>query len=166
MRMRRIDRKRLRLALLLAIGIVATGASRPAGASRQTDVQVPSNSLKFGAFVARFDSGGTFTLEGAGWPRLTGNWKSKRDEIEISTTGGPKGCDGPGRYRIRVDGNHVGLDLISDECVPRRMILDRSTWVPAGEVKTTAPRRIVRTAGAPAPSRPDPNTSKGSWPSF
>src|ERR1700687_4663754 len=157
MRMRRIDRLRLGLALLLTIGIAATGASRPAGASRQTDVQVPSNSLKFGAFVARFDPGGTFTLEGAGWPRLTGNWKSKGDEIEISTTGGPKGCDGPGLYRIRVDGNHVGLGLKTDKCTVRRMILDRSTWVPTGEVKATAPRRIVRTAGASAPSSPDPN---------
>jgi outer membrane protein assembly factor BamB len=164
--MRRIDCKRFGLALLLAIGTVATSASIPAGASRATDVQVPSSPLTFGAFVARFDSGGTFTLEGAGWPRLTGNWKSKGDAIELSTTAGPKGCDGPGRYRIRVDGNHVSFDLISDECEVRRMILDRSTWVPAGEVKTTAPRRIVRTAGAPAPSRPDPNTSKGSWPSF
>ena len=152
MRMRRIGCKRFGLALLLALGAVATGPSRPAEASQQTDVQVPSYSLKFGAFVARFDSGGAFTLEGAGWPRLTGNWKSKGDEIEISTTGGPDGCGGPGRYRIRVDGNHVGLDLKSDECTVRRMILDRSIWVPTGEVKPIVPRRIVRTAGAPAPS--------------
>jgi outer membrane protein assembly factor BamB len=46
------------------------------------------------------------------------------------------------------------------------MILDGSTWSPDGEVKTTTPRRIVRSAGARAPSRPDPNTSKGNWPSF
>ena len=166
MRMRRIDCKRLGLALLLAIGTVATSASRPAGASQQTDVQVPSYALTFGVFAARFDSSRTFTLEGDRWPSMKGNWKSKGDEIELSMSGGPDGCDGPGRYRIRVDGNHVSFDLVSDDCTPRRMILDRSTWVPAGEVKTTAPRRIVRTAGAPAPSRPDPNTSKGSWPSF
>ncbi|MEK6322345.1 MAG: PQQ-binding-like beta-propeller repeat protein [Acidobacteriota bacterium] len=164
--MRKIDCKRLGLAMLFAIGIVATSASRPAGASQQTDVKVPSSPLTFGVFVARFDSGGTFTLEGVGWPRLTGNWKSKGDEIELSTTGGPKGCDGPGRYRIRVDGNRVNFDLISDECTVRRMIIDHSTWTPTGEVKTMAPRRIVRTAGERAPSRPDPNTSNGSWPSF
>ena len=164
--MRKIDSKRLGLAMLFAIGIVAISASRPAGASRQTDVQVPSYSMKFGAFVVRFDSAGTFTLEGVGWPQLTGNWKSRADEIELSTTGGPKGCDGPGRYRIRVDGNHLSFDILSDECTVRRMIIDRSTWAPTGEVKTMAPRRIVRTAGARAPSRPDPNTSNGSWPSF
>jgi hypothetical protein len=50
--MREIDCKRLGLAMLFAIGIVATSASRPARASRQTDVQVPSYSMKFGAFVA------------------------------------------------------------------------------------------------------------------
>ncbi|MEK6410743.1 MAG: PQQ-binding-like beta-propeller repeat protein [Acidobacteriota bacterium] len=167
--MRKTDSRRLGVAMLFAIGIVAISASRPAGASPQTDVQVPSYSMKFGAFVVKFDSGGTFTLEGQGWPRLTGNWKSKGDEIELSTTGGPKGCDGPGRYRIRLDGKHVSFDVTSDECTVRRMIIDRSTWAPQTEVKTTVARRIVRTAGARAPSRPDPNTPNtptGSWPSF
>jgi outer membrane protein assembly factor BamB len=153
--------------LVLAIGIVAIGASRPAGANQQTDVQVPSHRLTFGIFVARFDSGGTFKLEGDRWPTLAGNWKSKGDEIELSTSGGPKGCNGPGRYRVRMDGNRVSFDLVSDECTPRRMILDRSTWTPAGEVKPKVPRSIIRTAGRP-PARPDPNSnnSKGSWPSF
>lgn len=170
--MRKIDCKRLGLTMLFAIGIVVTSASKPAGASQQTDVQVPSYSMKFGAFVARFDSGGTFTLEGVGWPQLTGNWKSKGDEIELSMSGGPPGCGGPGRYRVRVDGNHLSFELISDECVPRRMIIDHSTWAPTGEVKAIAPRRIVRTAGARAPARSDPNTPNtpnttgGNWPSF
>lgn len=166
MQMTRIDCKRLGLALLLAFVTVATDASRSAGASQQTNAQIPTDSLTFGAFVARFDSGGTFTLEGTGWPRMAGNWKSQRDEIELSMTDAPKGCDSPGRYRIRVDGKHVSFDLIADDCTPRRMILDRSTWVPAGEVKATSPRRIVRTAGAKAPARSEPNTAKGNWPSF
>jgi hypothetical protein len=124
--------------------------------------------MKFGAFVAKFDPAGTFTLEGTGWPRLTGNWKSKGDEIELALTtpGGPKGCDGLGRYRIRLDGTHVSFDVISDECVPRRMIIDRSYWAPTTEVKTIAPRRIVRTAGSRSPSRPDPSSQPGCWPSF
>jgi outer membrane protein assembly factor BamB len=164
--MRKTDRKRHGLAMLFAVGIVAASASPPADAGRQTNVQVPTNSMKFGAFVTQFNSDGTFKLEGTGWPTMKGNWKSKGDEIELSMSGGPKGCDGPGRYRIRIDGKHVSLDLISDECTPRRMILGESTWVPTEEVKTIAPRRIVRTAGARAPSRPDPNTPAGSWPSF
>ena len=168
--MRKTDFERLGLTMLLALGIVTIGASRPAGASQQTDVQVPSNSMKFGVFVARFDPAGTFTLEGTGWPKLNGNWKSKGDEIELSTTGAPRGCDKPGRYRIRVGGSHVSFDVIADECVPRRMIIDQSTWAPATEAKAIAPRQIVRTAGARAPSRPKtsniPNTPTGSWPSF
>jgi len=56
-----MNHKRLGLAMLFAIGIVVTSASRPADA--QTDVQVPSYSMKFGAFVAKFDPAGTFTLE-------------------------------------------------------------------------------------------------------
>ena len=169
MRMIIMNCKRFGLAMLFAIGIVAGSASILASASPQTDVQVPSYSMKFGAFVARFDPGGAFTLEGVGWPPFTGKWKGKGEEIELSTAGGPKGCDGPGRYRIRVDGAHVSFEVISDECVPRRMIIDRSTWAPTTEVKAIAPRRIVRTAGARAPSRPNPNTPNtpaGSWPSF
>jgi outer membrane protein assembly factor BamB len=161
-----MDCKRLWLVLVLAIGIVCTSGSRSAGASQQADVQVPSSTLTFGVFAARFDSGGTFTLEGDRLPSMKGNWKSKGDEIELSMPGGPDGCDGIGRYRLRVDANHVSFDLVSDNCMPRRMILDRSTWSPAGEVKNTSSRRIVRTAGARAPARPDPNTPKGSWPSF
>ncbi|HXU39684.1 MAG TPA: PQQ-binding-like beta-propeller repeat protein [Blastocatellia bacterium] len=185
--MRKTDCKRLGLALVFATVIVATGASRPAGASPQTnqqtiehtDVQVPSYSMKFGAFVAKFDPGGSFTLEGQGWPQLAGNWKSKGDEIELTLTtpGGPKGCEGPGRYRIRLDGNHLSFDLISDECTPRKMIIDHSTWAPTAEPKVIPPRRIVLTAGARAPSktngaRPDPKTPNtanipsGNWPSF
>ena len=100
--MRRIDCKRLGLALLLAIGIVTTSTSRPAGANRQTDVQVPSSKLTFGAFAAQFDSNRTFTVEGKGWPSMKGSWKSKGDEIELSMSGGPDGCGGPGRYRKSV----------------------------------------------------------------
>jgi len=154
------------MVLLLGFGIVTTSTSGPAGASRQTDVQVPSSKLTFGAFAAQFDSNRTFTLEGKGWPSMKGNWKSKGDEIELSMSGGPDGCSGPGRYRIHLDGSHITFDVISDECTVRRMIIDRSTWVPPGEVKTIAPRRIVTTAGARAPTRPDPNTPNGSWPSF
>src|SRR6185295_2184199 len=115
-RMMNLHCKRLGLAVLIAIGIIAAGESRPAKAIRQTDVQIPSSAMKFGAFVAKFDPVGTFTLEGTGWPRMAGNWKTKGDEIEMSMTGAPKGCDGPARYRVRVDGNHVSFALVSDEC--------------------------------------------------
>ncbi|MGH9942509.1 MAG: PQQ-binding-like beta-propeller repeat protein [Pyrinomonadaceae bacterium] len=163
-----MDGTRFGIALALATGIVITGsASIPAGASQQTDVQVPSSPLTFGVFVARFDAGGAFTLEGDRWPTMKGAWKSKGDEIELTTSGGPAGCEEPGRYRIQTNGNGVSFNLISDDCRPRRMILDRSTWSPAGGMKIKTPRRIVRTAaGARAPARPAPSTPSGSWPSF
>ena len=164
--MKRKKCKLLALALVLMTGFVAASASRPPVIGQQTDVQVPSYPLRFGVFVARFDTGGTFTLEGDRWPTMRGNWKSKGVEIELSMSDGPAGCEGSGRYRLRMDGSHISFDLVSDDCTPRRMILDRSTWSPAGELKIKAPRRIVRTAGARPPARPDPNTSEGSWPSF
>jgi len=164
--MRRIDFKKLWTMVLLAAGIVAANALTAANASQQTDVQVPSYPIKFGVFVAHFDPAGTYKLEGDRWPTLAGTWKISGDEIEILTSGGPKGCEGAGRYRLRKDGTHVNFDLVSDQCMPRQMILNRSTWSPVGEVKTVAPRNIVRTARARPPARPDPNTANGSWPSF
>ncbi len=164
--MKRMDGIKLWLALALAIGVVAASASNLVVASQQTDVQLPSTPLKFGVFSARFDSGGTFTLEGDRWPSMNGNWKIKGDEIELSMPGAPAGCEGAGRYRLRLDGSRVSFDLISDDCVPRRMILDRSIWSPTAETKIKVARSIVRTAGARAPARPRPNTQDGSWPSF
>jgi outer membrane protein assembly factor BamB len=127
---------------------------------------MPSSSLKFGVFDVKFDPNGTFSLSGDRWPTMKGSWKMSGNEIELSMPGSPDGCDKPGRYSVRVDGSHVSFDLVSDDCRPRRMILDHSTWAPAGEAKTIEPRRIVRSGGGRAPARANPNTSKGSWPSF
>lgn len=134
--------------------------------AQQATTQMPSSPLSFGAFVARFDPAGTFTLEGKGWPKMNGNWKSQGAEIELSMTGGPGGCDGPGKYRFSIDGKRITFDLVADECRPRQMILDRSTWSPAGEASIKAPRRITRTSTARPPLRPTPPTQRGSWPSF
>jgi uncharacterized protein (TIGR01244 family) len=126
---------------------------------------LPSDPLKFGAFVARFDPAGTFTLEGGGWPKLNGNWKSSGSEVELVMTGaGPGGCDGPGKYRTTINGQHVTFDLVSDECRPRQMILDRSTWVPAGEAVVKPARNFVLTSHARPSSKPA--NAAGSWPSF
>jgi hypothetical protein len=75
--MKRIDRVRLLLALAIvaasAAGAMVQVASRVFAQqatlpSQQAASQVPSYPLKFGAFTARFDPGGTFTLQGQGWP--------------------------------------------------------------------------------------------------
>jgi outer membrane protein assembly factor BamB len=133
--------------------------------AQEPAVQLPSSPLKFGAFIVRLDPGGTFTLQGQGWPKLGGNWKSEGSKIEFLMSGGPGGCDGPGRYQVRVDGKRVGFDLISDDCVVRRMIIDRSLWSPAEEVNQIPARRIALTSGARG-SLPRSKTAKGIWPSF
>jgi outer membrane protein assembly factor BamB len=129
--------------------------------------QIPSTPLRFGTFVARFDPDGTFSLDGDTWRGATGNWKINRSraEIELTVPDGPAGCLGVGRYRFQVDGGHVTFDVVSDACAPRRMIFDRSTWSPAGEVRVFPPRSIVRSARAGA-SIPVAVSPTGSWPSF
>jgi outer membrane protein assembly factor BamB/protein tyrosine phosphatase (PTP) superfamily phosphohydrolase (DUF442 family) len=130
---------------------------------------LPSDPLRFGVFTARFDPAGTFTLEGKGWPKLSGNWKGQGAETEVllaGMAGVPGGCDGPGKYRATLDGKHVILALVSDQCKLRQMMLDGSTWLPAGEAVVKPARSFVRTAKARPPSHPNPSTAAVSWPSF
>ena len=127
---------------------------------------LPSQPLKFGIFVARFDPAGTFTIEGDRWGKFNGSWKSlDANQVELAMSGGPGGCDAPGKYRFNTDGSHVSFDVVADECVPRKMIVDRSTWIPATEIVAVPPREIVNVAKARPPARPIA-TDKGSWPSF
>lgn len=148
------------------LGLCAELQATGQESNQQTRSQLPTEPLAFGAFIVRFNPGGTFTLEGKGWPALNGNWKLLGSEIELLMSGGPGGCDGPGRYRLRNEGKHVGFDLVADECRVRRMIIDRSTWAPASEARTIPPRRISATAKARPPKTADPKTANGSWPSF
>jgi outer membrane protein assembly factor BamB len=155
-----------RPALALALAIAAAFAAKPAGANQQADAQLPSTPLKFGVFAARFDGSGTFTLSGDRWPALDGAWKLRGHELELVTAKAPKGCEGPGRYRVQIDGRRVSFSVVADDCVPRRMILDRSTWAPAEEARVIAPRHITHTSKARPPKNAEPGAANANWPSF
>ena len=166
--MKRVARTKQTIGLLsigIVVAIISSTSWYSTAFAQQASVPLPSDSLKFGAFVARFDPGGTFTLQGQGWPAMNGNWKTVGADVELSMSGGPGGCDGPGRYRFRVDGKRVGFDVVSDDCRVRRMILDQSLWSPASEMKNLPARMISRTAGANV-SASGSGSAKGSWPSF
>jgi len=128
---------------------------------------LPSYPLSFGAFTARFDPAGTFTLEGQGWPKLSGSWVSQGAGFGLLVNGvanAPGGCDGQGKYRATVDGRNVLLAIVADDCKLRQMMMDGSTWLPAGEAAVKPERKFVRTAHARPPSRS--TAAAGSWPSF
>ncbi len=151
-------------AIVLGSGVLAGASFRIV--SGQSTSPLPSDQLTFGAFTARFASDGTFNLEGSGWPAFNGTWTADGGQIELVVPAGPEGCAGPGRYRFRVDDRRLRFDLVADGCEPRRMILDRSTWRPAGEASVVAARRIERTAGARTPLPAKAGDGAGSWPSF
>ena len=157
----------LGLSIVVASSFVITGVTGLAMAQSPPPTQpaLPSHPLKYGAFEARFDPGGTYTLKGQGWPALNGTWTSTGNEVTLSMSGGPGGCDGPGRYQFRMNGKHLNLALVSDDCKVRQIILDRSDWAPNDEARVIPTRNIIRTAGARAPSRVAANSGKG-WPSF
>jgi len=166
MSMKRMSTNKPGLALTIAIAIASALSSISTNASQQTSAQLPSTPLKFGAFAAQFNSDGAFKLEGTGWPALSGSWKLKADEIELTTSKPPRGCDGAGRYRVRVDGKRVRFDVVADDCTPRRMILNGSVWSPAEEVKVILTRRINTKASARPPKNAEPSAVNSNWPSF
>lgn len=161
-------------ALLVAAVAVAAAESTAfvagvtASAQSATARSIPGltdTPLTFGAFTATFSPDGTFLLQGQGWPAFKGTWAAAGGALEIITQGGPEGCAGPGGYTYRLADSRLSLTLQSDACEPRRMILDRSTWSPAGAPVAVVERRIVRTAGARGPL-PQAGPTAGSWPSF
>ena len=133
---------------------------------QQVSPAIPSAPLAFGAFTAQFGGDGSFLLEGQGWPSFTGTWKIDGAQVEIVTPGAAGGCDAAARYRFRSEGRRVSFDLVTDACTPRRMILDRSTWLPRGDADPRPPRTLVRTGGARRPTLPPVGSAVGSWPTF
>lgn len=142
----------------LAVSLLATA---PPGQST-----VPSGPLVMRDFHLQFEPGGTFTLAGEGWSSMSGSWTLNGSEITLHNTTGPAGCSAAARYTLAVDEPSVGLDVIADECQERRMILDRSRWLPPGIVPITPSRRIVRTAGTATAALKAATASAGDWPSF
>lgn len=166
--MKRMQNINLRIVLVLMFSWVVTSA-------QQSPATLPSEALKFGAFVARFDPGGTFTLQGQGWPALNGKWKTNGAVVELTMSGGPGGCDGIGRYEFHVEenreqsgkaGDRVSFKLISDDCAVRRIIVDGSTWRPADEARVIPARRITLTSGARLSLKTVSTSMNGNWPSF
>jgi outer membrane protein assembly factor BamB len=134
--------------------------------AQQAPAPLPSTPLHYGFFTITFAKDGALTLEGQGWPGFKGTWTAEKDEVTLMTTGGPAGCAAAGRYRFGIEGTRLLLRLVADDCVPRRMILHDSAWLPQGEKPRVPDRKIARTGVDTAPKLPIAATTKGSWPSF
>ncbi len=127
---------------------------------------LPSDPLVIRDFTLQFDPAGTFSLTGAGWPSMAGSWQASGDHVTLVLQNPPKDCANPGVYQFSVDAPRVSFALVADDCVPRRMILDRSEWLPRGVTTNVAPRRIVRTAGSARAPLPAAARGTGHWPQF
>jgi hypothetical protein len=97
---------------------------------------------------------------------MAGTWTLAGSEITLQNQSGPKECGGAGRFTVSRDGPLFGLDLIADDCQVRRMILDRSRWLPPGVVPVGSARRIVRAAGTAKTPLRQIAPGSGDWPSF
>ena len=144
--------------------LAAVYASAWAHAQTRADT-LPSGPLAFGVFTAQFKDG-SFSLNGEGWPPMSGSWTISGREITLTMPGGPHSCSGPGRYTVDITGARVSFAVIADACTERRMIIDRSSWMPPGTAPPPPPRRIVRTAGDTRGRIPPAPPALGSWPSF
>jgi len=150
----------LLIVITLSVSVVSQGTR-----AQDQKFALPDYPLTLGVFVMQFYSGGTFSIEGKGWPTVNGSWKLNGSEMELMGVG-PGACEAPGRYRLRREGKGLGFELVSDECRQRKMILNGSTWRSADEPKTIPVRRISHTSTARPAKQPDSKSAKGSWPSF
>ncbi|RPH64043.1 MAG: hypothetical protein EHM89_02580 [Acidobacteria bacterium] len=146
--------------------IAFTLASFLIAAAPSAQQALPSVPLVIRAFTLRFDPAGTFTLSGEGWPSMAGTWTTSGREVALQLHNGPKDCTGVGRYTFAVDGARVSFNLIADACQPRRMILDRSQWLPPGVQPAMQARHIVRRGGTAKSALPPQAKGSGHWPSF
>ena len=153
------------LRAVIAVGIITTSTQLNA-VSRQETTVLPNGPLAFGAFTCEFSPDGTFQIKGEGWPPFVGSWKVSTSELTLTFTEGEEDCSGPGRYGFEVKEGHLHLELVADDCVPRRMILDGSSWRPEGEAEPVVERRIVLTTPETRGPLPDSGPAVGSWPSF
>jgi outer membrane protein assembly factor BamB len=149
-----------RVIVAAVVGVVCVTAAHSQQAS------LTSGPLTMRAFTLRFEPAGTFSLDGEGWPSMAGTWTADGDRVTLQLRSAPSGCMEPGRYMFAIDGTRVSFNVVDDGCQPRRMILDRSRWLPAGAADPVAARNIVRTAGSTTTPLPPAVSSIGAWPSF
>ena len=127
---------------------------------------LPTDPLVIRDFTLQFDPAGHFSLTGAGWPSMSGSWQANGDQVTLVLQNPPKDCANPGVYKFALDAPRVSFSLVADDCQPRRMILDRSEWLPRGVSAVVAPRRIARTAGTARGALPPAAGGTGHWPQF
>jgi outer membrane protein assembly factor BamB len=157
----------VRLRILVAIALAASvSTSRLVDAQTAGAGALPSGPLVIRDFTLQFDPAGTFSLTGAGWPSMAGSWVVSGTEVTLSMQNPPKDCGNPGVYTFSVAPPRVSLTLIKDDCQARRMILDRSEWLPRGVTVNVAPRAIRRVAGSARGPLPPVAPGSGQWPSF
>jgi outer membrane protein assembly factor BamB len=144
---------------------ILAGATAITVSAQSAPPALTAGPLALGAFTAQFARDGTLVIEGTGWPTFKGTWTLASGEITLITPDVPK-CGEAGRYRLQTEGDRVRFELVADDCQPRRWILDRSDWRPAGSATAIPPRRITRTAAPKLTPLPTPGPADASWPSF
>jgi outer membrane protein assembly factor BamB len=127
---------------------------------------LPAGRLVMRVFTLELDPTGTFSMEGSGWPAMAGVWNVDGNQLTLQNKTGPEDCAGPGRYTFAREGAKVSFAVVTDACEPRRMILDRSQWLPPGITEPLSQRTILRTAGGATRALPVARQAVGTWPSF
>lgn len=180
--MRLVKRHALIAIALTALSVSATESRFDA---QQAVGSMPDGPLVSRTYTARFAADGGFevagAIEGMGTFRLDGKWSRTGDRLDLrgaldaagaklfGMTGMPSeamACTASGTYRVALDGADVTLDAVADTCEPRRIVLDRSRWRPAGTPERPPARHIVSTPASPRPPIPAAAPDPRPWPSF
>ena len=179
--MRLAKRRSLIAVALIVLGVTVAKSRLDA---QQAVSSMPSGVLEYMTYTARFVSDGRFeitgTIEDMGF-RFDGTWSRTGDRLELrgsldaaaaklfAMTGMPAEamvCAGSATYRVGADSADVTFDAVSDACEPRRLVLDRTRWRPAGTAARPPARNFVATPASPRPRIPAPSPDPRPWPSF
>lgn len=146
------------------LAVLVAGAAMASAPTAQS--ALPSTPLVMREFALRFDPAGTFSLQGSGWPSMSGTWTASGGSVILRLQPGTEACKESGRYTFAMEGARVRFEVVADSCRPRRMILDRSEWLPPGAVPAPTVRTIRHTAGTAKGALSRAAAPAGSWPSF
>jgi len=88
----------------------------------------PTGKYASGDFEITFNDDQTHTVSADGKVVVKGSYTVTEDQIVITDKEGDFACQGPGKYKWKVEGTSLKFEKVEDECDGRATALSGFTW--------------------------------------
>ena len=88
----------------------------------------PTGKYARGEFEITFNDDKTHTVSTDGKVVVKGSYTVTEDQIVITDKEGDFACQGPGKYKWKVEGTSLKFEKVEDECDGRATALSGFTW--------------------------------------